>query len=223
MHECLRGVCRRLVFATRACPSFSPALPLSSLETENRGKEARATLNSSTALDNVCAGGKKCRLRFYDLKTITLHQAPCGGQSLPCPGLSLHARHCSDITASLWPSTMWVLLSPGYQRWENEHPETSCHFPQSHLGRQQPTPANQQRCWDNYLPPHSSPQQGHQMLTYTWRKVPQVGLVWWKWSWDRKWWSQVIISLWETWATFGFQVLVYSCCFHIHTSPSQET
>lgn len=74
---------------------FPSALPPSSPETENRGKEARATLNSSAALDNVCAG-KKCGLRFYDLKTITLRQAPCGGQSLPCPGRSLHAGHCSE-------------------------------------------------------------------------------------------------------------------------------
>lgn len=168
VHECLRGVCR-VVFATRACPSFCLCPLSSSPETENRGKEARATLNSSAALDNVCAGKKKTqkkrRLRFYDSKTITLHQAPYGGQSLPCPGAhsmlgTVLSISRDDITASSWPPTMWVLLSsPGFYGWGNAHPETSCHFPQNHLEGQQPTPASQQRCWDNYLPPYSSAQK----------------------------------------------------------------
>lgn len=82
------GVCH-------TCVSFLFPLP-SPLPPQNRGKEARATLNSSAALDNVCAGKKKCRLRFYNLKTITQCQAPCRGQSLPCPGRSLQAWHCSE-------------------------------------------------------------------------------------------------------------------------------
>lgn len=47
-----------VVFATRGCSSFSLPLPPSSPETENRGKEARKTLNK-VCCSGQCLGRKK--------------------------------------------------------------------------------------------------------------------------------------------------------------------